>query len=104
MRSRGMTGTHSPLSCGAYAEEIDRIVVVRMRRQGRLAGDGSLKTWFVLNEDTVRRAVGGREVMRNQIGHPDAISLRVPFSAARGSGRVLLNEVPDAVEPRACAA
>ncbi|GII85947.1 transcriptional regulator [Sphaerisporangium siamense] len=49
------------------AEEIDRRVAVRMERQARLSGDEAPAIWAVLNEAAVRRQVGGRETMRDQL-------------------------------------
>lgn len=49
--------------------ELDRRVALRTRRQERLAGNRALKLWAVIDEAVVRRALGGREVMRRQIEH-----------------------------------
>ncbi|MEV0345750.1 helix-turn-helix transcriptional regulator [Nonomuraea sp. NPDC050680] len=49
--------------------ELDRRVALRTRRQERLAGSRALKLWAVIDEAVVRRALGGREVMRRQIEH-----------------------------------
>ncbi|MEU7828840.1 MULTISPECIES: helix-turn-helix transcriptional regulator [unclassified Nonomuraea] len=49
--------------------EVDRRVALRTRRQERLAGGRALKLWAVIDEAVVRRALGGREVMRRQIEH-----------------------------------
>ncbi|MEU4228090.1 helix-turn-helix transcriptional regulator [Nonomuraea sp. NPDC026600] len=49
--------------------ELDRRVALRIRRQDRLAGDRALKLWAVIDEAVVRRALGGREVMRRQVEH-----------------------------------
>jgi hypothetical protein len=42
---------------------------VRANRQARLTGDNPLNLWLVINEAVIRRPVGGREVMREQIEH-----------------------------------
>lgn len=57
-------------------EEIDRMVDVRMKRQDRLGGDGSLKSWFVVNEDAIRRQVGGSAAMHEQLQHLVTVSRR----------------------------
>ncbi|MCA2220258.1 helix-turn-helix domain-containing protein [Nonomuraea aurantiaca] len=49
--------------------ELDRRVALRTRRQERLAGGRALKLWAVIDEAVVRRALGGREVMRRQVEH-----------------------------------
>ncbi|MEU7747380.1 helix-turn-helix transcriptional regulator [Nonomuraea sp. NPDC049158] len=49
--------------------ELDRRVALRTRRQERLAGSRALKLWAVIDEAVVRRALGGREVMRRQVEH-----------------------------------
>jgi transcriptional regulator with XRE-family HTH domain len=91
-------------------EEIDRMVAVRMKRQERLAGDSPLKSWFVLNEDVIKRCVGGPEVMREQLKHLLAVSrfhsvdLQVlPFDAGAhpafaGGGFSILG-FPEPVDP-----
>lgn len=69
-------------------EEVERMVTVRMKRQERLAEDDPLRTWFVLNEDSLRRLVGGPAVMRQQLHHllllsrRDKVEIQVlPFEA-----------------------
>ncbi|MBC9727560.1 Scr1 family TA system antitoxin-like transcriptional regulator [Streptomyces sp. TRM68367] len=48
--------------------EIDKRVQVRMQRQGRITdGDGPLRLWVVLDEAALRRVVGSRQVMREQL-------------------------------------
>ncbi|MEV0592301.1 helix-turn-helix transcriptional regulator [Nonomuraea cavernae] len=53
----------------APAEEIDRRVTLRTIRQKRLTGDSALTLWAVIDEAVVRRALGGPQVMREQIEH-----------------------------------
>ncbi|MFA1537623.1 helix-turn-helix domain-containing protein [Actinomadura monticuli] len=50
-------------------EGIDGKVAVRGTRQARLSEKDPLEVWFVLNEAVIRRTVGGREIMRDQIEH-----------------------------------
>ena len=52
---------------GDTTEEIERRVQVRMTRQEILARDDPPRVRVVLNEAAVRRLVGGRDVMRDQL-------------------------------------
>ncbi|WP_416982642.1 helix-turn-helix domain-containing protein [Streptomyces sp. T028] len=48
--------------------EVDKRVQVRLRRQERITtGDGPLRLWVVLDEAALRRVVGSRLVMREQL-------------------------------------
>ncbi|MGH3150343.1 MAG: DUF5753 domain-containing protein, partial [Streptosporangiaceae bacterium] len=51
----------------APAEEIDRRVSLRLKRQDLLTGPEPPRVWAVLDEGALRRAVGGRAVMRAQL-------------------------------------
>lgn len=53
----------------ATDEEIERSVRVRMARQDLLTSDDGPQVWFVLNEAVIRRVVGGRDTMRQQLRH-----------------------------------
>ncbi len=53
---------------GRYPGPTDRIVEMLMERQ-RLAAASPPKVWAVLDEAALRRQVGSREVMRQQIEH-----------------------------------
>jgi transcriptional regulator with XRE-family HTH domain len=55
-------------------EEIERRIAVRMKRQERLDGEDAPKMWVVLNEAALRREVGGRETMREQLRHLTDVS------------------------------
>ena len=96
----------------ASAEEIDRRVSVRLKRQAVLAGPEPPQVWSVMDEAVLRRPVGGRTVMRAQLTHlievasqPRVTIQVVPFArgghaAAGGSFTVLRfaePEVPDIV-------
>jgi len=96
----------------APADEIDRRVSLRLKRQDLLASPQPPQVWSVLDEGALRRPVGGRRVMRAQLEHlAEAARLRhvtiqvVPFdrgghAAAGGSFTVLRfsePEVPDVV-------
>jgi transcriptional regulator with XRE-family HTH domain len=72
----------------ATEEEIERHVAVRMERQARLGQPDAPQFWVVLNEAVIRRVVGERAVMHEQLTKlaeaADApnITLQVlPFSA-----------------------
>ena len=53
----------------ASAEEIDRRVSVRMKRQQLLTQPDAPQVWAVLDEAALRRWPAGREVMRAQLKH-----------------------------------
>ncbi|WP_404962867.1 helix-turn-helix domain-containing protein [Streptomyces sp. 147326] len=54
----------------ATAEQAATRLQVRMRRQDRLRAPGNpLRLWVVLDESALRRVVGDREVMREQLDH-----------------------------------
>ncbi|QYN36487.1 helix-turn-helix domain-containing protein [Pseudonocardia sp. DSM 110487] len=85
--------------------EVDRLVAIRQERQARLFGDGPPQLWVVLNEAVIRRLVGGRDVMAEQLGRLreladlPTVSLQVlPFGAgahaAMGSSFSILR-LPD---------
>ncbi|MFI8188548.1 helix-turn-helix domain-containing protein [Streptomyces sp. NPDC085946] len=50
-------------------DEIEPFVESRMARQTRLDGENPLELWAVVHEAALRQLVGGREVMREQLGH-----------------------------------
>ena len=96
----------------APAEEIDRRVSLRLKRQDLLTGPQPPGVWSVIDEAALRRPVGGRAVMRAQLNRLiEVAGLRhvtvqvVPFgrgghAAAGGSFTVLRfaeSEVPDVV-------
>lgn len=69
-------------------DEIDRRVALRLKRQERLIGNDAPKVWAVLNEAVIRRHVGGRETMSDQLQHLCELAKRdhinivvLPFSA-----------------------
>jgi transcriptional regulator with XRE-family HTH domain len=51
------------------AEQIDRLVDLRIERQRRLDSDPPLELWAILDEAVIRRPVGGAKVMRAQLEH-----------------------------------
>lgn len=51
------------------AEEIERQVGIRLKRQQILGRENPPHVWAVLDESVVRRVVGGADVMRAQLAH-----------------------------------
>ncbi|MEE1940618.1 helix-turn-helix transcriptional regulator [Streptomyces sp. TRM 70361] len=49
-------------------EEIEPFVEARMRRQTRLTSEHPLRLWAIMHEAALRQLVGGRDVMRAQLG------------------------------------
>ncbi|ROO91016.1 helix-turn-helix protein [Actinocorallia herbida] len=77
-----------PLLPEESATEKDRRVEVRTKRQERLRGPDAPRLWIILNETAVRRLVGGRQVMKDQLMRlidlcePRNVTLQIlPFSA-----------------------
>lgn len=96
----------------ASAEEIDRRVSLRLKRQDLLTVPEPPRVWSVIDEAALRRPVGGRAVMRAQLDHltevaalPNVTIQVVPFgsgghAAASGSFAILRfaePELPDVV-------
>jgi len=96
----------------APADEIDRRVSVRLKRQDLLSGPQPPRVWSVMDEAALRRPVGGRDVMRAQLSHladvtamPQVTVQIMPFShgghAAAGGSFTILRfadpDVPDVV-------
>jgi hypothetical protein len=94
------------------AEEIDRRVNLRLKRQDLLTSPDSPRVWAVMDEAALRRPVGGRLVMRAQLKHlndvaalPKVTIQVMPFghgghAAASGSFTILRfaePELPDVV-------
>ncbi|MEV0693261.1 helix-turn-helix transcriptional regulator [Streptomyces sp. NPDC050388] len=56
-------------------QENDKRVEVRLRRQGRITAEKDpLRLWVVLDEASLRRIVGSRQVMREQLEHVMGLS------------------------------
>jgi transcriptional regulator with XRE-family HTH domain len=95
----------------APAEEIDRRVSLRIKRQDILASPEPPQVWSVMDESVLRRPVGGRAVMRAQLDRlaemarlPQVTIQVIPFGgghAAAGGSFTLLRfaepELPDVV-------
>ncbi|SEG17767.1 Helix-turn-helix domain-containing protein [Actinacidiphila yanglinensis] len=94
----------------AAPEEIDRLVTLRVERQGLLDRPDAPLLWVVMDETVVRRPIGGREVMREQLGAlieaTEAPNVRlqvIPFTAGPHPAmygpfhifRFHLKEIPD---------
>jgi transcriptional regulator with XRE-family HTH domain len=82
------TAVHSAAALNATAVDIERQVDVRMERQARLTDADAPELWVVLSEAVVRRLVGDREIMHDQLSQLiesmaiPSITLQVlPFSA-----------------------
>jgi len=96
----------------APAQEIDRRVSLRMKRQDLLSGTDPPRVWSVMDEAALRRPLGGRNVMRAQLNRlievselPHVTVQVVPFSrgghaGAGGSFTILrfgASDLPDVV-------
>jgi transcriptional regulator with XRE-family HTH domain len=91
----------------APADDIERRVSLRMRRQSLLAEPDSARVWAVMDEAVLRRPVGGRAVMHAQLRRlaeaaelPNVTLQVVPFgygghAAAGGSFTILRFDEPD---------
>jgi transcriptional regulator with XRE-family HTH domain len=67
------------------AEDVERQVTIRIKRQEILDRARPLHIWAVLDESVVRRVVGGRRVMREQLDH---------LVACAGTANVTLQILP----------
>jgi transcriptional regulator with XRE-family HTH domain len=96
----------------ASAEEVDRRVSLRLKRQDVFADPEPPRVWSVMDEAALRRPVGGRAVLRAQLEHltemarlPRVTIQVVPFAtgghAAAGGSFTILRfaeaELPDIV-------
>jgi transcriptional regulator with XRE-family HTH domain len=75
------------------ADQIERLVDLRMMRQRRLDDDPPLELWAILDEAVIRRTVGGPACMRVQLEHLAEMSGRrevtvqvLPFSSGAHAG------------------
>jgi transcriptional regulator with XRE-family HTH domain len=75
------------------ADQIERLVNLRMTRQRRFDDDPPLELWAILDEAVIRRAVGGPECMRGQLEHlitqagRQGVTVQVlPFSTGAHAG------------------
>ena len=93
----------------AGAEEVDRLVELRMRRQRILDGTHPPRLWAVIDESVLRRSLGGTAVLKAQINRllelidlPHVSLQVIPFSrsgyVAEGAFSILRfaeSELPD---------
>ncbi|MHA5050749.1 helix-turn-helix domain-containing protein [Streptomyces sp. SD15] len=101
------------LIAGALPEtapgEIDKRVQVRLRRQERIsAPENPLRLWTVLDEAALRRVVGNRSLMRDQLEHlveqsqlPHVTVQVIPFDMGAHpglNGQYAILEFPDAAD------
>ncbi|GEC06537.1 transcriptional regulator [Streptomyces spinoverrucosus] len=93
----------------ATPTDIDRRVQVRLRRQERIAAEENpLRLWAVLDEAAVRREVGNKQVMIDQLEHllemsqlPHVTVQLIPFQMGAHpgvSGQYAILEFPDAAD------
>ncbi|MGP4000712.1 helix-turn-helix domain-containing protein [Streptomyces sp. 8N706] len=89
--------------------DIEKRVQVRVRRQERItAEENPLRLWAVLDESTVRRMVGGRQIMRDQLDHlvelsqlPHVTVQIMPYEMGAHpgvTGQYTILEFPDAAD------
>ncbi|MFF4352035.1 helix-turn-helix domain-containing protein [Streptomyces sp. NPDC001530] len=101
------------LIAGALPEtapgDIDKRVQVRLKRQERIsAPDNPLRLWTVLDEAALRRTVGNRSLMRDQLEHlveqsqlPHVTVQVIPFDMGAHpglNGQYAILEFPDAAD------
>lgn len=87
-------------------DEIERLVDIRMKRQDILTRPDAPHVWAILDESVIRRVVGDRDIMREQLAHmleanaaPNITLQVLPFakgahSAAMGSFVILGGREP----------
>lgn len=95
----------SEVQCGE--REVQHMVDIRMKRQELLEREEPPRIWCVIDEAAIRRRVGGREVMQEQLAHLLTASQRphvtvqiLPFArgahaAAVGSFAILRGQSPE---------
>jgi transcriptional regulator with XRE-family HTH domain len=74
-------------------EEVEELVRARLARQAVLGREDPPRMWVLLDEHVLRREVGGRAVMREQLEHLAALAQRqnitiqvIPYAAGPHSG------------------
>lgn len=87
-------------------EEVERRVAVRTKRQEVLHRDKPLNLWAILDEAVLRRQVGGREVIREQLRTLAEMSTMtgltvqiIPFTVGAHLGMVGAFEIVEFSEP-----
>ena len=91
------------------AADVDKRVQVRLRRQERItAPDNPLRLWTVMDEAALRRVVGNKSLMRDQLEHlveqsqlPHVTVQVIPFEMGAHpgvNGQYAILEFPDAAD------
>src|SRR5689334_21221814 len=88
--------------------DVEKRVQVRLRRQERISADEPLRLWAVVDEAALRRAVGSRLIMREQLEHlveqsqlPHVTVQILPFDMGAHpglNGQYAILEFPDAAD------
>jgi transcriptional regulator with XRE-family HTH domain len=109
MQTEGYTRAIMSTSPAPDTDEVERQITVRMERQKRLTAADPLTVWVVLNEAVIRRAVGGPDVMAEQLAHlAELTALKnvtvqvLPYTAGAHPamhGSFAIMEFPEAVDP-----
>lgn len=86
--ARALSESSSPWTSD---EETERQIKIRLARQKMIIGDDPPEVWVLLDEAVLHRAIGGRQVMAEQLQHlvklPKHITVQVvPFSAGGHPG------------------
>jgi transcriptional regulator with XRE-family HTH domain len=94
---------------GATADDVERRLRLRMKRQALLTDEKAPQFWAILDEAALRRRVGGRQVMQRQLERLiDASALRsvtlqvIPFTSgghAAMDGEFTLLKYPEPADP-----
>jgi hypothetical protein len=92
----------------ASTEEVETRVRARLERQALLSGDDPRRLWAIMDEAAVRRVVGGRQVMREQLARlqetaalPNVTVQVVPYEAGAHPGMpgaFIVLEFPDPID------
>ncbi|SHM92012.1 helix-turn-helix domain-containing protein [Cryptosporangium aurantiacum] len=93
----------------APKEEVDRRVQLRMERQNLLTRANAPRFWAIIDEAVLRRPIGGRDIMRDQLEHLAKLAERpnitlqvIPFGYgghAAAGGAFSLLRFPDQTLP-----
>ncbi|MFD4557471.1 helix-turn-helix domain-containing protein [Streptomyces sp. NPDC058469] len=88
--------------------EIEPFVEARLARQARLRSERPLELWAVVHEGALRQLVGGRAVMKEQLGHlldlarTGTVTLQVvPYLAGANPGMIGAFSIVSFAEPGA---
>lgn len=88
--------------------EIEPFAEARLARKARLRSERPLELWAVIHEGALRQLVGGRDVMREQLGHLldlaaiDTVQVQVvPFLAGANPGMIGAFSIVSFAEPGA---